>query len=116
MIEQQGASLDVNELFELQQAASEVHVSEALVNYLQDLAEATRSGRWFVQGLSPRALIAVLRAAKAQALIEGRDFVAPDDVQAILPQCIAHRLIPTSDAGRGAVEQVRAMLQAVPLV
>ena len=53
--------------------------------------------------------------ARAQALISGRDYVAPDDVQAILPQCVAHRMIPVSDAGRGAVEQVRAMIDAVPL-
>ena len=76
---------------------------------------ATRSGRWFLQGLSPRAGIALVRAAKAQALISGRDYVAPDDVQAILPQTIAHRLVPVGDAGRGAIEQVRAMVEAVPL-
>ena len=56
-----------------------------------------------------------MRAAKAQALISGRDYVAPDDVQAVLPQTIAHRLVPVDDAGRGAVEQVRAMVDAVPL-
>jgi len=56
--------------------------------------------------------------AKAQALIQGRDYVAPDDVQAVLPQTIAHRLVPVvpaGEAGRGAVEQVQAMLEAVPL-
>lgn len=77
--------------------------------------DATRSGKWFLQGLSPRAGIALMRAAKAQALISGRDYVAPDDVQAVLPQTIAHRLVPVGDAGRGAVEQVRAMVDAVPL-
>ena len=92
-----------------------VHASDALLAYVQDLIAATRSGRWFVQGLSPRAGIALMRAAKAQALIEGRDYVAPDDVQAILPQTIAHRLVPVGDAGRGSVEQVRAMLESVPL-
>ena len=56
-----------------------------------------------------------MRAAKAQALISGRDYVAPDDVQAVLPQTIAHRLVPVGDAGRGAVEQVRAMVDAIPL-
>ena len=45
----------------------------------------------------------------------GPDYVAPDDIAAILPQTAAHRLVPVSDAGRGAVEQVRAMLDAVPL-
>ena len=92
-----------------------VHAADPLLDYVQDLITATRSGRWFLQGLSPRAGIALLRAAKAQALISGRDYVAPDDVQAVLPQTIAHRLIPVGDAGRGAEEQVRAMLQAVPL-
>jgi MoxR-like ATPase len=76
---------------------------------------ATRSGRWFLQGLSPRAGIAVMRAAKAQAFLNQRDYVAPDDIAAVLPQTAAHRLIPVSNAGRGALEQVSAMLAAVPL-
>jgi MoxR-like ATPase len=45
----------------------------------------------------------------------GRDYVAPDDVQAILPQAIAHRLVPVAGAGRGPVEQVRAMIEATPI-
>jgi len=99
----------------LQQKVLQVHAAEPLVSYVQDLVAATRSGRWFLQGLSPRAGIAVMRAAKAQALLAGRDYVAPDDVQAILPQTISHRLMPAGDAGRGPVEQVAAMLEAVPL-
>ncbi|MBP8138419.1 MAG: MoxR family ATPase, partial [Alicycliphilus sp.] len=107
--------LSGSELAELQRQVLAVHAAGPLLNYVQDLIAATRSGRWFVQGLSPRAGIALMRAAKAQALIEGRDYVAPDDVQAILPQTIAHRLVPVGDAGRGSVEQVRAMLESVPL-
>ena len=107
--------LSGDELEELQQLVQTIHAAEPLLNYLQDVIAATRSGRWFVQGLSPRAGIAVLRAARAQALLSGRDYVAPDDIQAILPQTVAHRLVPVGDAGRGAVEQVRAMLDAVPL-
>jgi MoxR-like ATPase len=99
----------------LQQKVLQVHAADPLLNYVQDLVAATRSGRWFLQGLSPRAGIAVVRAAKAQAMLSGRDYVAPDDVQAILPQTIAHRLIPVGDAGRGPIEQVRAMIEAVPL-
>jgi MoxR-like ATPase len=98
-----------------QDAVQAVHAADPLLNYVQDLIAATRSGRWFLQGLSPRAGIALVRAAKAQALLAGRNYVAPDDVQAILPQTIAHRMVPVADAGRGAVEQVRAMVQAVPL-
>lgn len=107
--------LSQTELHQLQQQVQRVHAAEPLLNYVQDLIAATRSGRWFLQGLSPRAGIAVVRAAKAQALLSGRDYVAPDDVQAILPQTVAHRLVPVGDAGRGPVEQVRAMLEAVPL-
>jgi MoxR-like ATPase len=103
------------ELRALQLQVLQVHAADPLLNYVLDLLAATRSGRWFVQGLSPRAGIAVVRAAKAQALLNGRNYVAPDDVQAILPQTVAHRLTPVGDAGRGSVEQVRAMLEAVPL-
>lgn len=109
------ALLTPDELAQLQAQVLAVHAAEPLLDYVQDLIAATRSGRWFVQGLSPRAGLAVLRAAKAYALLQGRDYVAPDDVQAILPQTIAHRLVPVSDSGRGAVEQVQAMVAATPL-
>ena len=115
MVESMGAVLTPHDLLELQQQVSRVHAAEPLLNYLQDLMAATRSGRWFLQGLSPRAGIAVMRAAKAQAFLNNRDYVAPDDIAAVLPQTAAHRLIPVSDAGRGSLEQVRAMLEAVPL-
>ena len=115
MVDTLPALLTPHELAELQRQVLAVHTSDALLNYVQDLVDATRSGKWFLQGLSPRAGIALMRAAKAQALISGRDYVAPDDVQAVLPQTIAHRLVPVRDAGRGAVEQVRAMVDAVPL-
>ncbi|NVO06464.1 MAG: AAA family ATPase [Rhodoferax sp.] len=103
------------ELRQLQDLVQAIHCADPLLDYVQDLIAATRSGAWFVQGLSPRAGIAVVRAAQAQALLSGRDYVAPDDVQAILPQTIAHRLVPVDSAARGAQEQVRAMLASVPL-
>ena len=115
MVEALQSLLTLPEMKALQEQVLAIHTAEPLLNYLQDLIAASRNGKWFVQGLSPRAGIAVIRAAKAQALLQGRDYVAPDDVQAILPQTIAHRLIPVGDAGRGSVEQVRAMLDAVAL-
>lgn len=115
MVETMRSTLTPVDLQMLQQKVMQVHAAEPLLNYVQDLIGATRSGRWFLQGLSPRAGIAVVRAAKAQAMLSGRDYVAPDDVQAILPQTIAHRLVPVGDAGRGPIEQVRAMIEAVPL-
>ena len=109
------AVMTPDELRTAQKAVLAVHASDALLDYLQALIAATRSGRWFVEGLSPRAGIAVLRAARARALLDQRDYVAPDDVQAILAQTIAHRLVPVGGAGRGRVEQVRAMVEAVAL-
>ena len=109
------AVMTPEELISAQRAVQAVHVSEALLDYLQALIQATRSGAWFVDGLSPRAGIGVLRAARARALLDERDYVAPDDVQYVLPQTIAHRLVPVAGAGRGRTEQVRAMIEAVPL-
>eukprot|EP01031_Cornospumella_fuschlensis_P052900 gene52900-64630_t len=109
MVDNLKALLTPHELLELQQLVSQVHAAEPLLNYLQDLIAATRSGRWFLQGLSPRAGIAIMRAARAQAFLSDRDYVAPDDISAVLPQTAAHRLVPVSDAGRGSVEQLQQM-------
>ncbi len=103
------------ELLAAQEAVRAVHASAALLDYLQALIAATRSGQWFAEGLSPRAGLGVLRAARARALLDGRDFVSPDDVQLILPQTIAHRLRPKAGSGRGPREQVRAMIEAINL-
>ncbi|MCZ8113058.1 MAG: AAA family ATPase [Betaproteobacteria bacterium] len=113
--QQLGAVLPPADLLLAQQEVLAVRAAPPLLDYLQALIDATRSGRWFAQGLSPRAGIAVLRVAKARALMAGRDYVAPDDLQAILPQAIAHRVEPVAVAGRGAVEQVRAMIEATPI-
>jgi MoxR-like ATPase len=116
LLEHLPSLLSADELQQLQQQVQAIHTSAPLLDYVQDLVAATRTGRWFLQGLSPRAAIAVVRAAKAHALLSGRDYVAPDDVQSILPQTIAHRLVPVGDAQRGSQEQVRAMLEATALV
>ena len=115
LVDRLPAALSALELQGLQDAVNGIHVSEALLDYVQDLIQATRSGQWFTQGLSPRAGIALLRVAKARALMQGRDYVAPDDVQDIIGQTIAHRLTPLPRAGRDAQAQVRAMVAAVAL-
>lgn len=103
------------ELAALQQAVLQVHAAEPLLHYIQDLVDATRNGQWFVQGLSPRAGIALLRAAKANALLHGRDYASPDDVQAMFVPTMAHRLHAVARAGRGTVAQVQALLHTVAL-
>lgn len=109
------AQLSAAELHDAQAAVLRVHAAEPLLHYIRDLLDATRNGQWFVQGLSPRAGIALLRAAKANAMVHGRDYVSPDDVQAMFVQTMAHRLHAVARAGRGTLEQARALLEAVPV-
>jgi MoxR-like ATPase len=109
------AVMTPEQLMAAQAAVRGIHASPALLDYLQALLAATRSGQWFVEGLSPRAGLGVLRAARALALLDERDYVSPDDVQSILPQTIAHRLRPKAGSGRGAREQVRAMIESIPI-
>ncbi|MGD8524803.1 MAG: MoxR family ATPase [Thioalkalispiraceae bacterium] len=80
------------QLVQLQVAVDQVHVSEALLDYLQDIIAVSRQSGNFVTGLSPRAGLAILKAARAWALMEGREHVLPDDIQTILPAVVAHRL------------------------
>ncbi len=102
------------ELEGVQRAVHEVRATDALLDYVQALIAATRSGRWFREGLSPRAGIALLRAAKAHALMDARDYVAPDDVQAVIAQTVAHRLQPVG-SGAGSAAQVQALVKSVAL-
>jgi MoxR-like ATPase len=76
----------------------------------------TRNGQWFTQGLSPRAALAWLQAARARALLARRPHVTPDDLQALAVPVLAHRLPPRNGAGRSRSAQVRAMVEAVRLV
>ncbi len=80
------------ELIDLQKEVQKVKTSEALVEYVLQLIEFSRTSNLYKVGLSPRAGLAVLSAAKAWAFIDGRQFVRPDDVQAILPSVASHRL------------------------
>lgn len=115
-LEQLRAVMQPDELLSLQSAVQAIHASDALLDYVQTLIAATRSGRWFVQGLSPRAGLGVLRAARAHALLQGRDHVSPDDIQAVAVQTMSHRLTPVDSAMRSAGDQVRAMIEETGLV
>lgn len=83
------------QLFALQAQVDQVKVSEALLDYFQALVELTRESKRFVYGLSPRGALGWLRAAKAWAVMHDRDYVLPDDVQAVMSSVVAHRLVPT---------------------
>lgn len=98
-----------------QACLAQVHVSEALLDYLQALLQATRDGRWFAQGLSPRAGLSLLRLARARALVMGRGHVSPEDLQVLWVPGVAHRLQVLSQSGRSAAAQARALLEATPV-
>jgi MoxR-like ATPase len=95
-----------------QDAVQHVHVSPALLDYLQALIAASRQGRWFAQGLSPRAGLSLLKLARARALLQGRQHVSPDDLQALWVEAVAHRVLAGSASGDARV-QARALLDAV---
>lgn len=87
-------SISAAQLLQIQEAVSGIHVSEALLDYLQALLGFSREAPYYHTGLSPRAGLAVRRCAQAWALMHGRDHVVPEDVQAVLPSVINHRLKP----------------------
>jgi len=92
--------MEIAELIDLQHRAQQVHAANALLDYVQALVDYTRRAADYVNGLSPRAALALLHGARAWALMEGRGHVVPEDVQAVLPGVVGHRLIPTGEATR----------------
>ena len=109
-----GPCMSPAELVELQAQAQQVHVAPALLDYVQAIVEHTRRAQEFAAGLSPRAALALLHSARAWALIEGRDKVIPEDVQAVLPGVAGHRLRAANDAAR-RIDLGAALLAAVPI-
>ncbi|KTD64940.1 AAA family ATPase [Legionella shakespearei] len=81
------------QLLELQRESQSVTVSDLVLDYVQSLLLASRNQGWFHHGLSPRAGIGLIRAAQAYARTDERDFIRPDDIQAVMPAVVNHRLI-----------------------
>jgi MoxR-like ATPase len=104
--------LDAEDVVALRRAVLEVHASDALVGYVQSLLARSRQHPGVRVGLSPRAGIALLRAARAYALLLGRDHALPEDVQSLFVAVAAHRLVPEADAGDGHA-LARSILHAV---
>ena len=107
-----------SDLLAAQQAVKSVFASDALLDYVQALLAQTRSSGTFVDGLSPRAGLALLAAARAWAWLDGRDHVIPEDVQSVLPAVVSHRLrVATREGGRAlqGPELATHLLQAVAI-
>lgn len=107
------AELDPEQLLELRDRLENVYCAPALLDYVQALLQYSRDAGLWLQGLSPRAGLGLLRAARAWALIEGRTQVIPDDVQAVLPAVAVHRLVGRD--GLPSELAAQQLLESVPV-
>ena len=113
--------LSIDEVLELQEAAEQVKAEESVLDYLVTLVTATRRSPLLALGVSPRGSLALLRAARARALTDGRNFLLPDDIKELAAPVLAHRVIVKAAvtggaaSGMGADAAIAAILQDVPV-
>jgi MoxR-like ATPase len=105
--------LTAQEFVSLQQQVHAIRVDEAIVQYILSIAEATRRSDDLAVGLSPRGTLALLQAAKAMALLEGRDYVVPDDVKDLAVPVCAHRLLTKAFSHDGSSTTAEALFQQI---
>jgi MoxR-like ATPase len=111
--------VDAADVIELQEAAEHVRADDSVVDYVLSIVTATRRSRLLALGVSPRGSLALLRAARAHALADGRDYLVPDDVKHLAVPALAHRVLlagPSADgAAAGAEAVIRTIVQDVPV-
>ena len=111
----------VDEVLELQEAAERVRAEESVLDYLIALVAATRRSPLLSLGVSPRGSLALLRAARAWALADGRDYLLPDDIKDLAVAALAHRVMPRArlgapgTSGMDGEAAVRAIVQEIPV-
>lgn len=108
------AVIDSSQLQTLQTECQSVYVSDALLDYLQAILKHSRQSTQFNTGLSPRAGLSLKQCAQAWAMIAGRDHVIPEDIQAILPSVVSHRLVSNSSMDNHA-DIIASLLKAVAI-
>ena len=115
MFESLSPVITPQQLEQMQEQVRTVVASPALINYVQDLLDASRSNNQFGNGLSPRAGLALLSAARAWALVAGRSMVLPEDVQAVAPSVMGHRLTGQGDLAGPSDAAVRTLIESVAI-
>lgn len=115
MLDRITPKLSPDDVLALQDDCERVHVSEALLDYIQALLSETRDPRWFETGLSPRAGLALLRVSRAYAFLDDRDYVTPEDVQAVFPGLARHRLIASAGFDATPDEQIAELMRQIPI-
>ena len=117
VLERLEPSMNVRQLQEFQEEAKQVKVSEALLDYVQRLVQYTRQAPEFAYGLSPRGALALLGCARSWAFIDNRNHVVPEDVQAVLPSVVEHRLREAADfSGHGGSALAQRLLTKVDVI
>ena len=107
--------LDLETLLELQQKVEKITVTDHLLQYVMDLILATRQSTDFAHGLSPRAGLAVVSAAKAWAFVDGRDYVLPEDIQQVFLAAARHRLQSVKTSSASTLMLVEELIKNVPI-
>ncbi len=115
MLRDTQAIISPDDVLQLNADCQKVHVSEALLDYVQALLAETRNSRWFETGLSPRAGIAMLHCCKALAFLEGREFAIPEDIKAIFPGLARHRMNVPHGMETSVEEQISGLLTQVAI-
>jgi MoxR-like ATPase len=105
-----------DQLIELRQLLDKVFVDPAMLRYIAGIVAQTRQSKAVFLGASPRASVALLQASKAYALLQGRDFVTPDDVRFVAPSILQHRLILTAEAEMEGITPVKAVKRLIEKV
>lgn len=116
MLKAMHAAMQPAELQAAQTALKQIHTSPALIDYVQALVHTSRQNGMFAEGLSPRAAIALLQAARAWAALEGRNHAIPEDVQSVLVPVAAHRLRPLRSTAGTALSSRDLVLQLMKSV
>lgn len=105
-----------DELLQLRQMLSDVFVDPAMLRYIAAIVQQTRQSKAVFLGASPRASVAMLQASKAYALLQGRDFITPDDVRQVAPSILHHRLILTAEAEMEGITPLKAATRLIEKV
>ena len=114
-LEAMDACIETGGVLAVQEQVAQIHHSDALLDYIQDILDLTRTSPHFHMGLSPRAGLALLRASGARAFLQGRDHAIPEDVQTILPWVVGHRVRSSEDYREFSKERLQSLMMTVPI-
>lgn len=109
------SAISVDKLLEYQGLLSDIHASDTLLDYVQALLANTRTHKDLSYGISPRGAQALMAAARAWCLLEGRDYLIPEDIQAVAPSVFVHRLSLAAESIEAAEQIVKALLTTTPV-